>query len=37
MIDVVDEHRDELEALANSELCCSWIAEALLEAANTET
>lgn len=35
MVDAVDEHRDDLEDLADSDLSCSWIAEALLETTDT--
>lgn len=37
MIEALDEHRDDLEALARSDLSCSWIAEILLEATDTES
>lgn len=37
MIEAVDEHCDDLEALARSDLSCNWIAEVLLEATDTET
>lgn len=36
MVDAVDKHRDELEDLAESDLACRWIAEALLDAVDTE-
>jgi len=36
MVETVDEHRTDLEDLAKSDLPCSWIAEALLEATETE-
>ena len=37
MIEAVDERRSDLKDLAESALSCNWIAEALLEAADTET
>lgn len=36
MGNAVTDHRDDLEALAESDLACNWIAEALLEAAERE-
>ncbi len=36
MADAIDEHREDLEALAESDLRCAWIAEALLEIADSE-
>lgn len=36
MIDVVKQHRDDLEALAKSDLPAADIAEALLEITETE-
>jgi len=32
MTEAIDEHRETLEAIANSDLNSAWIAEALLEA-----
>lgn len=31
MTDVISEHKEDLEDLAESDLACSWIAEVLLE------
>jgi hypothetical protein len=36
VIDTVDDHREDLEDLAESGLSCNWIAEALLEETRTE-
>jgi hypothetical protein len=32
----IQDHRESLEALAESDLACSWIAEELLETATVE-
>lgn len=36
MIDTVEQHRDDLEALAETDLPAAEIAEALLDATETE-
>lgn len=36
MVELVEEHRSDLEDLAESDLSCNWIAEALLEATESE-
>lgn len=36
MVDMIDDHRDDLEDLAESDLACSWIAKVLLETVETE-
>lgn len=36
MTDVINEHREDLEALAKSDLNVNWIADALLEATDDE-
>lgn len=36
MVDTIADHRDDLEALAESDLSCNWIAEALLDAGERE-
>lgn len=36
MTDPIDEHRKDLEDLAESDLACNWIAKTLLGTADTE-
>jgi len=36
MVNAVEEHREDLHEIAESDLSCSWIAEVLLETTETE-
>jgi len=36
MTDAIEKHQGDLKEIADSDLSCSWIAEALLETTETE-
>lgn len=36
MIETIEDHRTDLEKVAESDLSCNWIAQALLDETDTE-
>lgn len=36
MVEEIEEHRSDLEELAESDLSCNWIAKALLDETDSE-